>query len=91
MARGRLAGSARRRLYAALAPALPAVLLLRMTVGVMKKRRCRGAFLEALPLTIILTASWSCGELVGYVSRPAVAHPPEGENADRHRRHLLAE
>jgi hypothetical protein len=68
LARGRAVGGGKRKLYAALAPALPAVLLLRMTTSVMRKRRCRGAFLRALPLTVILTMSWSCGELVGYVT-----------------------
>ena len=46
-------------------PDLPAVLLLRMATGVIKKRRGLGAFLDALPLTAILTVSWSC-ELAGW-------------------------
>jgi hypothetical protein len=69
IARGRAAG-ARGKLYAAMVPALPAVLLLRMATGVIKKRRGLGAFLDALPLTAILTVSWSCGELAGYLAPP---------------------
>jgi hypothetical protein len=70
MARGGAAGGATRKRYAALVPALPAVLLLRMIATVMKKRRRLGVFLKALPLTAILTVSWSYGELVGYLAAP---------------------
>ncbi len=67
-ARSKLVSRGKRLAYAALSPLLPGVLLLRMAVNVMKKRRCVGAFLRALPLTAILTMSWSLGELAGYVT-----------------------
>jgi hypothetical protein len=59
--------------YAALSPALPAVLLARMAANVARKRRLGGAFVRALPLTAMLTVSWSLGELVGYVTARAGA------------------
>ena len=49
-------------------PALPAVLLARMAANVARKGRLGGAFVRALPLTAMLTVSWSLGELVGYVT-----------------------
>jgi hypothetical protein len=66
--RSTLVGRGRRITYAIFAPALPGILLLRMTARVLKRGRCVAAFLRALPLTAILTVSWSCGELVGYVT-----------------------
>jgi hypothetical protein len=66
--RSKLISGAKRMIYAALSPVLPGVLLLRMTVNVMKKGRCVGAFLKAFPLTVLLTVSWSLGELVGYLT-----------------------
>jgi Glycosyl transferase family 2 len=66
--RGKLSGGHKRAMYAALSPILPGVLLLRMTMSVTKKGRCRGAFLKALPLTALLTVSWSLGELLGYLT-----------------------
>jgi hypothetical protein len=75
--RGRLAGRAKRAVYATLSPALPAVLLARMAANVARKGRLGGAFVRALPLTAMLTVSWSLGELVGYVT--ARAGGPGGE------------
>jgi hypothetical protein len=70
-ARSAQVSAGRRMLYAALAPALPAVLLLRMGANVASKKRCIGAFLKALPLTALLTVSWSSGECAGYITRRA--------------------
>jgi hypothetical protein len=64
--RCRRAAPARRALYALFAPALPALLLARMAANVIRKGRCRGPFLRALPLTILLAVAWSLGELAGY-------------------------
>ena len=61
---------ARRAAIAALTPALPPLLLSRMALTVARKRRCRGAFLRALPLTALLVTAWSIGELAGYLSSP---------------------
>jgi hypothetical protein len=66
--RTRLAGSTKRMICAAFSPMLPGVLLLRMTLNVMKKGRCKGVFLKVLPLTTMLTMAWSLGELVGYLT-----------------------
>jgi hypothetical protein len=66
--RGKLSGGLKRAMYAALSPMLPGVLLLRMTMSVVKKGRCLDAFLKALPLTALLTVSWSLGELLGYLT-----------------------
>lgn len=59
---------ARRLIYAALSPVLPAVMLMRMALNVIQKRRLIGAFLTALPLIALLSVSWSWGECMGYVS-----------------------
>jgi Glycosyl transferase family 2 len=66
--RATLAGGFKRAIYAALSPVLPLILLGRMAANVLKKRRCIGAFLKALPLTAALTVSWSLGELTGYLT-----------------------
>jgi hypothetical protein len=61
-------GPGERILRAALAPLLPAVLVARMAANVLRKGRLRKKFAAALPLILILEASWSLGELAGYVS-----------------------
>jgi hypothetical protein len=63
-----LIGGAKRVLYALLSPVLPFILMYRMTVNVVKKGRCVGPFLKAVPLTAMLTVSWSLGELAGYLT-----------------------
>lgn len=60
--------SLRRLMLAALSPVLPLVLVLRQLKGVMHTRRNSTAFLQALPLLILLTVAWSYGELLGYLS-----------------------
>ncbi len=65
--RSRTAGP-KRFVYAATAPLLPAVLLLRMSMLAVRKGRTVGAFLKALPLTALLVTSWSWGELLGYLT-----------------------
>jgi hypothetical protein len=71
--RARLAGTPKRAFWAVFTPALPALMLARMTLMAWKKRRTRGAFLKALPLVAALVTSWSWGELVGYVTGSANA------------------
>ena len=69
--RGRLAPH-RRVLWALFSPALPVLLLARMTAMAWKKRRTLAPYVKALPLTSILLVSWGLGELAGYVTgRPA--------------------
>jgi hypothetical protein len=62
------AGIPQRIFWAFFAPALPALLLIRMTAMARKKRRTWPAFVKALPLTAALVVSWSFGELVGYAT-----------------------
>lgn len=57
----------RRALRAALSPALPPLLIVRMARTVADRGRHGRAFLRALPWTLLLTTSWSLGELMGTV------------------------
>jgi hypothetical protein len=66
--RVKLLSDTKRIIHAAFTPVLPALLLLRMALNVMKKHRGVSPFLKALPLTALLTVSWSMGELIGYVT-----------------------
>ena len=54
--------------WAVFSPALPLLLLARMTAMAWKKRRTLASFLKALPLTNMLLISWALGELAGYVT-----------------------
>jgi hypothetical protein len=58
----------RRAFFALFSPALPPLILGRMFLNVLRKKRCVGVFLMALPITAALTVSWACGELAGYLS-----------------------
>jgi hypothetical protein len=64
--RAGLAGNSKRIFWAVFAPALPALMLARMTLMAWKKRRTMGAFIRAFPFTAALIVSWSWGELIGY-------------------------
>jgi hypothetical protein len=79
--RAMLAGTQRRAFWAAFAPALPALMLTRMTLMAFRKRRTFPAFLKALPLTTALIASWSLGELCGYVTGRANASGAQAAEA----------
>jgi len=73
---GRLFGSTRiqhlsvphRWLYAALAPALPALFLARMTAKALGSRRLSHAFLHALAPVVAMVLCWSWGEWLGYLT-----------------------
>jgi hypothetical protein len=67
------AGTACRLFWIVFSPVLPVVLMARRSWLAVRKRRKLDAFVKALPLTFILTVSWSCGELVGYITRRAVS------------------
>lgn len=72
--RGKLARLSQRVFWAVFAPALPILMMVRMTLMAWNKRRTMTAFLKAFPLTCALVVSWSCGEWVGYVTgRPNAA------------------
>jgi hypothetical protein len=64
--RAGLAGNSKRIFWAVFAPALPALMLARMTLMAWRKRRTMGAFIRAFPFTAALIVSWSWGELMGY-------------------------
>ncbi|HEY7339053.1 MAG TPA: hypothetical protein VH639_29460 [Bryobacteraceae bacterium] len=71
--RAGLAGTPQRIFWSAFAPALPVLMLARMTSMAWKKRRTFGAFARAFPLTAALIVSWSWGELAGYLTGRANA------------------
>ncbi len=54
--------------YAALSPFLPPLLSARIVRSVVKKRRSVRSPLRTLAVMIWLTAAWSAGELVGYIT-----------------------
>jgi hypothetical protein len=71
--RARLARTPQRVFWAAFAPALPVLMMARMTLMAWQKRRTMTAFVKAAPLTAALLVSWSCGEWIGYVTGRANA------------------
>jgi GT2 family glycosyltransferase len=62
------AGLGARLVQAAKTPLLPFVLTLRLLRGALAKRRDVGRTLLATPLLLLLSAFWSFGEFVGYVT-----------------------
>lgn len=69
-ARTRLAGAGKYLLYVCLSPLIPVVLLSRSGLNTWRRGRLRGAWIKALPASILLTLAWSCGELRGYLASP---------------------
>jgi hypothetical protein len=66
--RAGLAGTPRRVFWAVFAPALPLILLYRMTAMTVAKRRTLSAFIKAAPLLSALVVSSAVGELTGYLT-----------------------
>ena len=66
--RAGLAGAQRRIFWAVFAPALPLILLLRMTKMAVAKRRTLSAFVRSSPLLAALVVSSALGEFAGYVT-----------------------
>ena len=62
------AGAQRRLFYAAASPALPALLLTRMTTTAAKSSATRRSFLKALPSIVTMVFAWSWGESLGYLT-----------------------
>lgn len=58
----------RRLFYSAVSPALPALLLTRMTRSAAKTRAARVSFLKALPSIVTMVFAWSWGEWLGYLT-----------------------
>ena len=84
--RAKLAGPVKRLIYAAMAPAIPFVLLLRNARDVRSKGRLTGVWLKSLPLSMALTGAWCCGELTGYLAgevKPAWPKPVRESQAAR--------
>jgi GT2 family glycosyltransferase len=65
--RARLVG-AKRWLYAALSPLLPALMTGRLAKTAFARGRHRAQFLRALPVIVLLQTVWAAGELVGYLT-----------------------
>jgi hypothetical protein len=65
----------KRMIYAALSPALPFVLTLRIGKVAWERRRFFGKYVAALPIILLLQISWSLGEGMGYLR----GLTPEGE------------
>lgn len=89
---GRLFGSTRiahssavrRAYYAAVAPALPFLLMMRMSQKARQDRALMKQFFRALPAILTMVAAWSWGEWLGYVTarRPQrVTTAPEIQRA----------
>ncbi len=66
--RGRETTTAKRLAFAALAPALPFLLIGRIIRTQIAKRQPVGRLLTALPAAFALLLSWSLGELIGYLT-----------------------
>jgi hypothetical protein len=62
-------GPARRMFYAALAPALPLLLMVRMARKALHSRACTLRYCRALPELTLLVLAWSWGEWLGYLTR----------------------
>jgi hypothetical protein len=82
--RARHAPASRRVIWAICCPALPLLLLARLSAQATAKRRTLPAFLKAFPLTALLVTAWSCGELAGYITGRAAAQT-HGEPVKAHR------
>jgi hypothetical protein len=66
--RAGLAGMPRRVFWAVFAPALPLILLYRMTAMAAAKRRTLGAFIKSAPILVALVVSSALGEFAGYLT-----------------------
>jgi hypothetical protein len=66
--RGERLSSGRRLLYAILAPALPMLLIGRMSGKALQSPRLARSFLRGLPPLIVMVLAWSLGEWLGYVT-----------------------
>lgn len=73
-----------RALYSLLSLALPAVLVGRVAIHVLRKRRCVAEFARALPYLVLVSTVWAGGEFLGYMTGRAegslTAEVREGNN-----------
>lgn len=63
------AGGGRRAYFSLLAPALPILLMGRLTAKAASNPAVRGKFVKALPSLLTMVAAWSWGEWLGYLTR----------------------
>ncbi len=66
--RSKLATTGKRLFWGAFSPALPVLMLIRMTLMARNKRRTWSAFVRAFSLTAMLIVTWSWGEFIGYIT-----------------------
>lgn len=71
----------KRMAYCVFSPAVPAIILAKMLINVLKKKRLGGKFLQALPCTLLLTICWSWGEFIGYATGKPSAFKPAGASS----------
>lgn len=69
--------TARRMLYGAASPLLPALLMLRMSRAAFRDRQSAARFLRALPHVFTLVGAWCAGEMMGYLT----GRPPSSTDA----------
>jgi len=61
---------------------LPALLVARVAVQVIRKRRHAGQFLRSLPWLAVISTAWAVGEFLGYLTaRPPASLAAPGESA----------
>ena len=68
--RNELTSRSRRLVHLLGAPALPAILTVRIARRVLRRKRHLGAYLRALPLISVFMIAWAAGEWVGYALGP---------------------
>jgi GT2 family glycosyltransferase len=68
--RGQGMTASRRLVYTGLSVVLPAVLFLRISSGLLHKRRNLREFLLGLPVIVLFVFAWALGEGVGYLAGP---------------------
>ena len=66
--RAREISGGKRLVLAAMAPVLPLVLFYRLARHQMAKKRTLGKFVAASPVVLLLLATWSLGEMIGYLT-----------------------
>lgn len=84
--RNRFATLPKRIVYAALAPALPPVILWRMGRRAIRRKGARNQFIRAFPALAAMSAAWAWGEWLGYVTNRmpgSLVVAPEIREAER--------
>jgi hypothetical protein len=66
--RAREIGLGKRMALAVMAPVLPLLLFSRLTRHQLTKKRTLGRFVMAAPAVLLLLATWSIGEMIGYLT-----------------------